>query len=616
MRDCNGLRSLGFLPHLIEPGCLQVLDLSNCPLLPSQEVGKYLGGESVVQNSLVSLKLSGNSIADSDLCLVLERHAKSLRILDVRRCASLTSAVLERIAGQLILLEKLKLPRYARIGLGSVLRLLATIGSSLTEISLPRHTWEPRVFVSVPYMCPKLKVLSLGSTNINFRWLLLLLRPTQASLHSYHLSNLICSDPMESEAFDYWQTKLDRVFSTLSVSEQERAGARWVRSLTDIDLSQLAWDDEVATEFFPFCENLQTVSFHSCRGSPHPDRDPISALTSSGCRLLSVDVSYASIRPSPRDSPPFASLVTSRLQYLSARSNLENATLLHWLDSDVSSLTQLHSLHAHWADNLRSDSLSRLVERSGKSLRWVSLGLCYFINEPFFTSLSRFSSNLRDLSIESIPCIDDDVISSLCRGCLRLETLNISHNRKVTDEGLAMLSSLEFLSSLKMNNLVNLTDEGLSLFVRTHRGRLKILDIGGNRNFSLLASSSICKHLSHLRELNIGSTRFSIGCLLRMTESLLHLSSLNRAMQPNVSNPLVATLLHLEILTELDLSECPKLTGDMIQDLAKCTSLQSLTLANCTGIGGVTLAPILRMATGPLSIVAPSGSILSRDRFS
>lgn len=111
--------------------------------------------------------------------------------------------------------------------------------------------------------------------------------------------------------------------------------------------------------------------------------------------------------------------------------------------------------------------------------------------------------------------------------------------------------NLPFLYSLKLDNIIQLTDESISILAAFTRDRLRVLSIAGIRSLTELSLLSLSKFCTKITNLNLSSTRFSSDSICTLLDSLHDLKILNLSTQPNVTNRVVSSASKIKFLQDL-----------------------------------------------------------------
>lgn len=141
-------------------------------------------------------------------------------------------------------------------------------------------------------------------------------------------------------------------------------------------------------------------------------------------------------------------------------------------------------------------------------------------------------------------------ITAICHGCPHITYLNISHNEKITNEAIKIITEkLYNLKTFLVDNLIQLSDESI-LYLANLENSLKVLSIAGIRNFTDNSLISLQLYNYNIRTLNLASTRFSTFGLINFLNQM-SISSLNLSMQPHVTNEVVQSATNYEYIEEL-----------------------------------------------------------------
>lgn len=232
-------------------------------------------------------------------------------------------------------------------------------------------------------------------------WISLLRYPTNEQLQQTIKYDNEIND--NNDDYIFWKNRMDKIFSTLTLDEQERAGQRFLGNLQEINFDTLHWDNFVAEEIFPFCSELSYLSLHSCNTL---DKHTFDSIVRSNCSLLSLDIGYMISSCSSSDG--IGQLNCDELRCLYAHSSFRDEIIHSWLDNHPNACKKLNSIAIHWSDNTKDAGMSKLLQRCGKALRSFTAGLCYFLSFKTFESLSLYCNNITELDLCSIPNINDE----------------------------------------------------------------------------------------------------------------------------------------------------------------------------------------------------------------
>ncbi|KAI9313854.1 hypothetical protein BX666DRAFT_551481 [Dichotomocladium elegans] len=148
------------------------------------------------------------------------------------------------------------------------------------------------------------------------------------------------------------------------------------------------------------------------------------------------------------------------------------------------------------------------------------------------------------------------------------------------------------LRELVIPTSCEIAESVIAATIGAHRATLEVLDLRGcirltHREASAIASASV--DMARLRELRIecsmAFTESDLCNLMRPTLEIVHLTSMT-----TVTNKVIGTLIEQQLgassaLRQLDVSNCPNVTGAWIRKLlSDAPQLQKLTINNCVNI--------------------------------
>jgi hypothetical protein len=181
-------------------------------------------------------------------------------------------------------------------------------------------------------------------------------------------------------------------------------------------------------------------------------------------------------------------------------------------------------------------------------------------------SSGNLSATLRYLDLEGISKLTDAICADLSQ-LLALEHLNISNCPQIGDDGVGCLTTLVNLQALNLSCLQKLTS--LSAAHVSRLSKLQHLDM------------SMCPEVSDADGFR--------------TLTDLRVLDLTRC---TISDSTVAAISRLQLLEELCLKDCTRLTDASVLHLSTCRHLRSLSLSNCCrSMSDSTLSKLSRLST-------------------
>ena len=230
-------------------------------------------------------------------------------------------------------------------------------------------------------------------------------------------------------------------------------------------------------------------------------------------------------------------------------------------------------------DKKRSGLDPDLIQAIKESCTHHDLSKVVMTKDDFMSYLKQFS-NVQTLVIpENLRSeITDDDLKQIVKNCPNLTHLDLTDCWKITDDGLAHLTTKNADGSLKLRNLTHL------ILARCRR----ITNNGLDR----------LSDLTQLTHLDLAY------CALISNSGLVHLTALNQLTYLNltglVTNDGLAHLTALTQLTHLDLTHCNDITDAGLAHLAaknadgslKLRNLTHLILAHCSSINDIGVAQL------------------------
>lgn len=325
----------------------------------------------------------------------------NLRELVIINGKKLTDKTLECMRNNKMKISKLHLSSTYRITAFGFLAYLVDCGNSLQTFTLPSEAYNPWTLLSLPYLCQSLNSL-IFYRKMNMNWMSLLRYPTKDELDK-HVTISDDNSDESNEIFDYWKSKIDRIFNGLSINEQENAGKRFLGSLKTLKLIDLSntWNNIVAADILECCSSLTYLSIRKCSTI---SEDVFEAINTSKCELKILDYGYTTCNK----NDDIGILKCESLRSIDANSSMSNSTIKKWISQTQKSCRYLNSFSAQWSDSLNDDGMILLCERAAESLEYVELRLCYFLTEKTFLSMAQYCSNINHLDVSSVSSVNNN----------------------------------------------------------------------------------------------------------------------------------------------------------------------------------------------------------------
>ena len=252
-----------------------------------------------------------------------------------------------------------------------------------------------------------------------------------------------------------------------------------------------------------------------------------------------------------------------------------------------------------WAARLVNDDvLVELVMQAyeGADIRSVGLGTYCDISKMEDADLIVVADNRRlTLAFDLTNCalLSDGSLSSLCRCCTSLQTLNVAGCSGLTDASLQA--------------------------VETYTAGITYLNLSRCTLLTSQALSAVCKVSARLRHLNISfCEQINDSCLVAIGTECRALVSLNAAFC-SFTDPaatLLASHVSAKTLTSLDVSYCRSLSDDSVSAIAdKCRSLRYLNLSGLTRLTDASLSRVTHNCWGMEHLVVEGLSLLTDRVF-
>jgi F-box/leucine-rich repeat protein 2/20 len=221
----------------------------------------------------------------------------------------------------------------------------------------------------------------------------------------------------------------------------------------------------------------------------------------------------------------------------------------------------------------RVDSLESLVMRG-----------CKLITDGGVIALTKNCYLLRHLDVSWCRSVTDESLRALANHCPHLETLHFNSCQRITDAGLRILGKLKRLKSLHVALCQQLTDGGVSDFVEATSEHLTDLNLEGCTLLSDAAVRAMTTNCVQLRSLNLSR------CYRISNVAMSYLA----ATQEEVEEGMVHGENTRRTLTELNCSDCSRISDVGCAALSKCTQLKKLVLGSCPLVTDIGLEHLAR----------------------
>ncbi|MDO5565116.1 MAG: hypothetical protein Q4G59_00570 [Planctomycetia bacterium] len=406
----------------------------------------------------------------------------------------------------------------------------------------------------------------------------------------------------EAERHYLARALLDTEWAAIHTQTKPFALELWYIKLSDIDMAELAK-----------CSCLQSLFLHSCyvtqQGySSLVQMQQIDSLYLGGLQIDGIDIGDEHL-PSLKS---LSSLHSLELGYseritdlgLDALAELPQLKLLSLSDIKLKGdgftrLTQIKSIAIGWYSSNTDRLLTHLVPLT--QLENVHIG-CSDFSDAGLATLAQLP-RLQKLVIQiGFSSITDKGVTAL-KSATSLRMLILSSCPKVTDRGIASLSELVNLESLKLGceKLTDASMKSISQLVR-----LEYLDISSCEKVSAaglaLLSGLTCisklslpykskpeaylpaiKTFTQLDELDCGHSTVTDD-LLSNIAGMVHLRKLKLSTCPNLTDQGMSVLSSLQKLEMLDLFGNAWLTDDGLRHIASLKKLRWLDLSGCSSL--------------------------------
>ena len=387
-----------------------------------------------------------------------------------------------------------------------------------------------------------------------------------------------------------FQNEADQIVKTGDVNQIIPYLQKKGKYLASLDLSSPGFSpglsDQDLQEIVNHCPNLRKINLNHSKitdqGLSHLSAlHLLEHLEVEGC--LITDAAILSLGP----------LTLKRLKSLNLKdcTLLTDATLTHLKPSshlqslnlqNCKNISDVGIEYLQFCTSLQDLNLTDCNQITDKSLEYLKhlefmeklkLDGCLLLTGKTFSHLSNLP--LRSLSLNALQ-IDDQSIAHLTANS-SLKTLNLRNCSKLTNVSLALLP--EKLQTLDISLCRNITDDGIAFLKRY--SKLEYLGMS-SRSFSD-ASIEHVKSLSHLISLDLQSCSITDQGISQL-KNLSKIKFLNLGGGTPITDTTMPYILNLKNLTRLSLWWCDNITNASFQQLKCLSKLQSLGLRGCKSL--------------------------------
>jgi F-box/leucine-rich repeat protein 2/20 len=222
----------------------------------------------------------------------------------------------------------------------------------------------------------------------------------------------------------------------------------------------------------------------------------------------------------------------------------------------------------------------------GPRITSLSLAHCFTIRASYFVVMAKYlSANITFLDLAECREITNEALISITRSTTNLESLNLDSCLNFNDYGAMQLATN--CPKLKSLNLArcNIQDQGV-IVISKGLTKLEYLNLSANFALTDKAVLAIAKNLTNLKHLNLSfCSKIKDEAIIKLVETIPTLQYLN-------------------------LEGCINITNRALSDIAKhCRELETLILARCSAI---TDSGVVALATGVPTLVTLDLSNLNR----
>jgi len=249
-----------------------------------------------------------------------------------------------------------------------------------------------------------------------------------------------------------------------------------------------------------------------------------------------------------------------------------------------SRFSRLEDVDLTFAPDLDDSDVAQL-----SGLRRLVLDGCQRVTGAGLRAVAQENAGLESLSLYWILNVNDAVLGAVAQHCHRLQHLNLSGCKRITDVGLESLGRAPCATKLRfldVTRCVLLTDGGMGALVRRCPG-LETLVLYALAQLGPETYAAIAGHLGCLRRLDVcGNARLSDGEMGAIANACPHMEVLNLTWCVNVTDTALARVA----------ANCPRLRSislfgllgiSSVQGLAAgCKSLEELDVSCCANLEG------------------------------
>ena len=262
---------------------------------------------------------------------------------------------------------------------------------------------------------------------------------------------------------------------------------------------------------------------------------------------------------------------------LSGYGNLGNEVMI----AVVKHFSNLTSLNLSGWCNLTDDMVQKIIQTC-QNLEKLDLSHCNQLTNNAFSEQGNYSG-LIDLNLQGCTNLTDKSLGVIIQNCSKLQELNLSECTKLTGETVRLISTLQELKILKLNQCDNLETQDVKTVIHSCQSQLQSVE---------LRACEKLQELSFKTEQNLEELDLSENYNLRKVtfKNCLNLQRLNLQRCVNLQ------LLNLDQcpnLLDLNLNKCEELNGLVFEKLVEtCEKLENLDLSKCCNLTGKTFNAI------------------------
>ena len=156
----------------------------------------------------------------------------------------------------------------------------------------------------------------------------------------------------------------------------------------------------------------------------------------------------------------------------------------------------------------------------GELLKDVKLSYCMLLTDKATDFLSRRSTKIESLDMSGCVHLTDDGIRRLVSRCSSIQHITLSRCKRLTDKALCNLADYLWVESLDISSNNKITDEGIDVVALEFAGliKLNISDCEKITNRSIVSLGRHCRNLKELQAVNLKNV--SKECLEELTTIL------------------------------------------------------------------------------------------------